>query len=313
LAAVGGSAWFLIGVHDAKLYLDSVTDPFLIDPGTVADWDRISYWGLRIGYPLLGWPLHFIFGPYGALVAVNALAAAIGSIWAGRLANDAGKSPWWGLLLAVNPATFFAAALLLPDTVAYAAVVGALLAGSRRRWVLAVLAAVLAVATKEASLAPLAVAALVYWLKGERKAAWMVAAPLTWHIAWATNLISRYDPLQSADYITWPFVGFVEAARLVWFATEPIDPGFYVAIGMLLLAIFAVLGFVRTKTPVMAAAAGAGLIYPFMDWEVIFPLANSPRVGGWLFPLLAVGWVGVNATRSVGQGSAVRTFSNVGS
>jgi hypothetical protein len=288
LALVGEE--LLVSAHDGKFYLDSVTDPFLLNPATVADWGDISYWGLRIGYPLLGWPLQLLLEPFQALVVVNAIAAAIGSVWAGRLAVDAGKAYWWGLVLAINPATFFAAVLLLPDTVAYAAVIGCLLAASRRRWVLAALAALLAVATKEASLAPLALAALVYLRRSERRAIWLIVVPIIWHVSWAINLISRYDGLQSADFITWPFLGYVEAATRVWFATQPTHVGFYVAIAMLILAAVAVVAFRKRPTPVLAAAAGAGLIYPFMDWEVLYTLSNIPRIGGWIFPLLAVGW-----------------------
>jgi hypothetical protein len=63
------------------------------------------------------------------------------------------------------------------------------------------------------------------------------------------------------------------------------------------LASFAVVSWIRRPSPELAAAAGAGLIYPFMDWEVIYPLSNVPRIGGWLFPLLAVGLGGSAAVR----------------
>jgi hypothetical protein len=149
----------------------------------------------------------------------------------------------------------------------------------------------LAVATKEASLAPLGLAALYYWRRGEAKAILTVVGPLLWHVGWAVNLIGRYDGLQSTNFITWPFLGYVEAARRVWLVSEPVHPSLFVAVGMLLLAVIAIAAFVNRPSPVLAAAVGAGLIYPFMDWEVVYPISNLPRIGGWLFPLLAVGLV----------------------
>ena len=284
----GGDASYLIEAHDAKFYLDQVADPFLLNPATVDGWGNISYWGLRIGFPFLGWTLHSLLGGFGALVTVNAMAAAVGSVWAARLAVDSGKSAWWGLILAVNPASAFAAGLLLPDTVAYAAVVGVLLAGSRRRWFAATLLAVLAVATKEASLAPIGLAASYYWIRGEKKASWTVLVPLAWQLGWAISLTSRYDALHSGTFVDWPFVGLVEASRRVWLTSDRVDPAIFVAAGMLLLASIAIAALVRHPSPVTAGAAGAGLVYLFLDWQVLYPISNLPRIGGWLFPLLAV-------------------------
>lgn len=289
LAVFGGDASYLIEAHDAKFYLDQVADPFLIRPETVTGWGEISYWGLRIGFPLLGWPLRFIFGSFGALFAVHLVAVAFGSLWASQLAASNGKSPWWGLVMAINPATLWAAVLLLPDALAYAAVIGVLVMAARRRWLVATLLAVLAVATKEASLAPIGLMALHYWRRGERQAVYAVAAPLAWHVSWGAVLTARFGFPKSAEFLSWPFVGFVEAGRRVWFVAGGIHPAAIVAATMLVLAVIAVIAWFRRPTPVLAAAAGAALIYPFMDWEVLYPLSNVPRIGGWLFPLLAVG------------------------
>lgn len=296
---LGGDVDVLIKAHDGKFYIDQVADPFLLSEASVADWGNVSYFGLRIGFPLLGWPLHFLLGRFGALVAVGAVAASIGSVWAARLAVDAGKNAWWGLTLAVNPASAFAAGLLLADTIAYAAVVGSLLAASRRRWVAATLLALLAVATKEASLAPLGMAAAYYWIRGEKKAAWTVLVPLAWHISWAVNLTSRYDPLHSGEFVGWPFVGVVQAARRVWLVSNQVDPAIFAAAGMFILAAVAVVLLVRRPGALIAAAAGAGLIYPFMDWQVLYPISNLPRIGGWLFPLLALAGANPTTARSV--------------
>ena len=118
-----------------------------------------------------------------------------------------------------------------------------------------------------------------------------VLAPLAWHISWAINLTARYDPLHSGAFVDWPFVGLTEATRRVWLASDRVDPAIFVAAGMLILAALAVVALVRRPSAVTAAAAGSGLIYLIVDWQVLYPISNIPRIGGWLFPLLAVAGV----------------------
>ncbi len=108
----------------------------------------------RIGYPLLAWVSsggRASAAPY-ALVGVNVVGLALIAYFGALLAQHAGRSPWWGLLVVGYPGFVISLARSLSEIVACAALLGAVVMITRRSWVFAALALTFAALTRESTL-----------------------------------------------------------------------------------------------------------------------------------------------------------------
>ncbi len=108
----------------------------------------------RIGYPAFVWLAsggQATAVPW-AMIAVNIVGLGLIALLGAVLARDAGRSPWWGLLVAGFPGFLITLGRGLSEIVACAALLGAVVAISRRSWVPATLLLTVAALTRESTL-----------------------------------------------------------------------------------------------------------------------------------------------------------------
>lgn len=193
--------------------------------------DRPEYRHARIGYPLSAWALSLGGRAdlvLGAMVAVNVAAAVALAAATGAVARDAGRSPWWGLLVAGWAGIFVAVARDLAEPLALALLLAAVLALRRHRWLWAAVALTAASLTRETSLV-LAFAIVGAhladrWRRGRRVPGLGAVgrrvplavglAPLAAYGAWRVLLRAWWGPGATArhapeSFFTVPFVALV--------------------------------------------------------------------------------------------------------
>jgi len=190
--------------------------------------DRGSY---RYGHPGFGWlawlasagqakPLPYVM--LAVALACVAIAAAVASL----LAADLSLSPWWGLVVAVNPGLIFAVTELTSEAAGVAALLLSIFLWRRERRLLAAVALTAACLVKEQFLVvpiALAIYEIVWWIRRRRagtivSAGWLLvriaplaAAPLI-YLAWFAYVWWEFvfSPVdQGKDIVGIPFTGWV--------------------------------------------------------------------------------------------------------
>ena len=280
---------------------------------------RPEYRHQRIAYPAAAW----LLAAGGreplvptALVVVNLLAGAAIAALAARIALDAGRSPWLGLIPAGWAGYLIALSLDLSEVLAGALLLAALLALRRERWGWAAASLVALGFTRETGLllvaALLAVQAwdlLQRWRRdGERPWAvrrpagvprWVGVVPIVAYGAWRLALHAWWvgtPPTEpSSDFLTVPFVRLGQ--RLVELLGDPAalsDPG---ALGLLVtVAVVAVAAFGLAQRdagrPWERLALLAFLLLfaasPVWDLDVTYlRWANDTVTVGWVLALAA--------------------------
>lgn len=160
--------------YDGQFYRYLAHDPFLRkDYSRYVNAPQLRF--RRLLVPLAAWL--FGFGQRrwidGAYIAVEMLCLALGGYWCGRSLAQRGRSPFWGLLFVVVPATLASFDRMLVDGPLTALFAGFLLYCEEQRWTRIWVLAMLAALTRETGL--LLVAALVtdrLWHHDWRRAAW---------------------------------------------------------------------------------------------------------------------------------------------
>jgi len=186
----------------------------------------------RYGHPGYGWLAWLASAgqakplPY-AMLAVALACVAIAAAVASLLAADLGLSPWWGLVVAVNPGLIFAVTQLTSEAAGLAALLVSILMWRRERRLLAAIAVTAACLVKEQFLVvpiALTIYELVWWIRRRRagtlvsarsllaRIAPLAAAPLiyaTWFAyVWWQFVFSPVD--QGNDFVSIPFTGWVD-------------------------------------------------------------------------------------------------------
>jgi hypothetical protein len=227
-ATVTGRIYVLHGEgYDGQFVYRLALDP--LTTGSRADGIRFAngaYHQERIVYPTLAWllsggghPAAVLWALIGLNVAGIAVLGGIGAL----VAREYRRSPWWGLVLALGPATAVALARDLNEIVAMALVVSALWALRRRYSAAAALLLVLAVLTRETTLM-VPVALGVYWLwerrpgSTDRLVSWATfVLPGIAFVGWQAFLRDTwgYTASQSGtkDNIGLPFRGLIDGVR----------------------------------------------------------------------------------------------------
>lgn len=264
-------------LHDAVFYREYLSDPLLQD----VSWGNLTYWGLRVGFILLALPFRWL-GVVPALVLVSLIAVAAGVVAIRRISgNDRVASAIW----VANPGAMMSTVLILPDTIAWTAILWSLVLMQRRRLVLASVVAVLAVLTKEASLAALGLAGLVAaWSGRDRRLLVPFASAGVAYALWFRFLVISHGPSIHDSFVTWPLFGWVEVVGM-W-GNRPLSAVlgvFILASGFLVLGVW----LRRWRDVYLAAASGqAGLMF-LLHAALIAPMSNSTRFGGLFWPMLA--------------------------
>jgi hypothetical protein len=157
-----------------------------------------------------------------AYVAVEMLFIALGVYWCARLLVRRGRSPFWGVLFLVVPATVASSDRMLVDGPLTALFAGFLLYSDEERWARVWVLAMLAALTRETGL--LLGAALVtdrLLDRDWRRAAWFASSAIpagAWY-AWLAVRLPR-DPSATPE-LALPAWGLVQ--RLLWLRPYP-DP-----------------------------------------------------------------------------------------
>jgi hypothetical protein len=215
-----GTYRFKGGGYDGQFYRYLAHDPFL-QKGYSAYVDYPLLRFRRVLVPLAAWLLaggqpRWIDGAY---VAVEMLFVALGVYWCARLLARRGRSPLWGLLFVVLPATLASFDRMLVDGPLAALFAGFLLYCEERRWTRVWVLAMLAALTRETGL--LLAAALVtdrLWRRDWRQAAWFAASGVP-AAAWYAYLAARLPHAGPITLVAVPGWGILQ--RLFWLRQYP--------------------------------------------------------------------------------------------
>lgn len=153
-----------------------------------------------------------------AFIAICWFFVGLGTFSLARLAADAGRSEWWGLLFFITPATLLGLDRETVDISLAALAVASLLAARKQRWVLLWFALAGAVLSKETG--ALMIAGVVVWLGVQKKfrLAAVFSSSVLPAIAWFVFVQSHTH----GDYST---SGFGLITPFFVLLTIPLDPG----------------------------------------------------------------------------------------
>lgn len=202
--------------HDGKYFFVQANDPFLLDPRGNADiLDLPLYRSQRMLYPLLAGGLGW-FSPetiVWALLAVNLIAMAAGTLATAGLALRLGGSPWWGMSFAANIGLLYALTSDGSDVLAAALAMWFVVFIYRNQVVPATITIAAAALTREVMVICAVGAAAWLWFEGRRISAIAIAAIPTIALGgWTSYLLYRLGSDEtSARAIGVPFVGLFEA------------------------------------------------------------------------------------------------------
>ena len=277
--------------HDGRFFWVQARDPLLLHGrATGAALDRPAYRAQRVAYPLLAAPAR-AFGEGAllwALIAVNVLAAAAGTMWAALLCLELGIPERAALAFALCPAVTVSVLGDLGDVLSLAALVGCLLYVARRRWTPAIGLAVVSVLARESSLLAIAAAAAAVPGVAGRDRVRLVAFPAAagvgwavyerWRLAWPSSQIREFSA---------PFKGYVDAFRQGWSQNGNWADAI-AAVAVLVVAAVVVLRWWRNRSWLLAAALPTAVMIPLMSIHVLDILLNSLRAAG---PALLLLWI----------------------
>jgi hypothetical protein len=208
--------------YDGQFYRYLAHDPFLRKGySRYVDAPQLRF--RRVLVPLAAWLVGLGRQQWidGAYFAVEMLFLALGAYWSARLLARRGRSPLWGLLFVVVPATLASFDRMLVDGPLLALFAGFLLYCEEERWKRVWVLAMLAALTRETGL--LLGAALVtdrLLDRDWRRAAWFASSGVP-TAAWYAYLAARLPHDGPAGVLALPGWGLVR--RLLWFRPYP-DP-----------------------------------------------------------------------------------------
>jgi hypothetical protein len=208
--------------YDGQFYRYLAHDPFLQrDYFRYVDLPQLRFHRLLI--PLAAWLVGFGQRDWidGAYLAVEMLFLALGVYWCARLLARRGRSPLWGLLLVMVPATLASFDRMLVDGPLTALFAGFLLYCEEERWNRVWLLAMLAALTRDTGF--LFVAALVadrLVHRDWRRASWYASSGIP-ALAWYAYVAARLPQDPPVSILAFPAWGLLR--RLLWFRPYP-DP-----------------------------------------------------------------------------------------
>ncbi len=209
--------------YDGQFYRYLAHDP-LLGKGYAryVDFPQLRF--RRVLVPAAAWLLAFGQRGWidGAYIAVEMLFVALGVYWCARLLARRGRSPLWGLLFVVLPATLTSFDRMLVDGPLAALFAGFLLYCDERRWTRVWVLAMLAALTRETGLL-LAAALVVDRLchREWRRAAWFAASGIP-AIAWYAYVAARVPHPGYVSSLGVPGWGILR--RLLWLRPYPDPP-----------------------------------------------------------------------------------------
>jgi hypothetical protein len=269
--------------HDGQGYWLQARDPLLLDGDRAADvHDRPAYRAQRMLYPTLASPFRLLGEDalLWGLVAVNLVVVGLGTLWATRLALEAGAPEKAGLAFALNPLVAISLVMDFADAIALAGLVAVALAVRQRRWGWAVVAGVGAVLAKDVSGAALASLVLLWPLAGVARRRWsLVVVPavaalgwaiyVRWRLGWPSSQIEEFTPV--------PLWGYLDAYRRGWSQAGNWGDAIF-AVLLVFGAAFVVVRWWRRRSIELTMALPFALLVPFLSATVTDLTINSFRV-----------------------------------
>lgn len=178
----------------------------------------------RVLVSLLAWLLALGRSDWidAAYIAVEMFCVALGTYWCARLLARRGRSPLWGLLFAVVPATLASFDRMLVDGPLTALFAGFWLYSEEKRWTRVWLLAMLAALTRETGLL-LSTALVTDQLlqRDWRRAAYFASTSFP-AVAWYAYLALRLPNRSQITELGVPVWGLL--SRLLWFRPYPDPP-----------------------------------------------------------------------------------------
>jgi hypothetical protein len=279
--------------HDGQTFWIIARDPLIRHPQAVKQYlSRPAYRYQRIAYPALAAPWRWIGGekalPWGLLLT-NLAAVAVGGWFAAALALRLGAPVRASAAFAISPGVIAAVNLDTADAFALAAVLAALYLLLRKQPLWAVVAAVVAVLAKEASLvAFVGVAVFGGRFVDRRTRLALVLAPAAAAGLWAGYVHLRLDvPRNSEEFSALPFWGYVDAYRRGWREFGNWSDA-VVAVLLIPFGAFLLWRWWRRRDLLLAAAVPFVLMIPFFSAQVLDLTDNTIRV---MAPALTLLWL----------------------
>ncbi len=245
--------------YDGVYFYAIAIDPFGRDPDV---YTRLDIYEYRYGHPGYAWLSRVVaLGDPSrlplAMLLVSLAAMGVAGWAVSRMADHLGRSPWWGLMIAVNPGLIFAVTVLNSEPLGVAVAAAGLLAWLRGRVLLG--AALFAAACLVKELFVIVPAALFLWEIAEtlrhRAAPGVVfrmallaasVVPLAWWYLYLRFHFGVFPAEAEPGNIGVPFVG--------WFDT------FRQAVGMSLGGASQIGTFTIAQLTISAAALLAGAV-----------------------------------------------------
>lgn len=258
--------------HDGRFFFILASDPLFTNPHVHADQlDRPVYRAQRMLYPSIA-SVGGLVGPDGiavAMIALQAVGLVGGTIVTGWLARALGLSEWWGLAFTFNPGVRYELEILGAGVMATALLVLAVYLFQTERLLGAVLAATLAVLTREVMWLGIAGVAAVAFKSRQREAVALALVPAGAAAVWAGYVRLRLGSLDSGAAVQElgvPFKGLISAVG-DWLNGDA-GSDVMVAVLVLTLVIAVLAAAVRGRSLVLWASVGFALIAPFLTEQV---------------------------------------------
>ncbi len=210
--------------YDGQCYRYVAHDPFLRKDYWLA-LDAPRYRAQRILVPLSAWALGLGRREWidPAYLAVELIFLFLGVYWCGRLMARRGRSPYWGALFAVLPATLTSLDRMLLDLSLLALYAGFLLYCEERRWKRLWVIAMLAGLAKETGVFLIAALVLSSLLRREWKRAAAYAASAIPLAGWTVFVTAKLPSSPSANVFAFPGAGLLERLLVFRQSASPLE------------------------------------------------------------------------------------------
>lgn len=206
--------------YDGQMYRYIAHDPFFQkDYAIYVDDARLRYRRILVplaAYLLAGGRQSII--DY-AFVVVVLLSVFAGCYWSGRYCLLRNRSPWWGLIFLLSPATITSFDRMLVDGALAALFAGFLVYAERRDWRSLMILCALAALTRDTGVLFAAAVVIAAFLQREYKRAVLFALTALPAGAWAIYVAAHTRPSSAYQILTYPLLGHLQ--QFLVFRTDP--------------------------------------------------------------------------------------------